>query len=156
MELAAYLIDAAPKSAWTHPGKRPVELFESREHDVLELLSRYEAHWRWLLGGTKRPRPVELRSEFSSRLIGSVPVLSATNEQWELRCSRIQALPVRVVFFYETGWPSEQPAFAPPAPGSRFIDTAADIQIDPATLPANQALMAAPDDREELNKPAAE
>lgn len=157
MELAGYLMYAAPQSAWTHPGKRPVGLFESREHNVLELLSRYEADWRWLLGGTKRPRPVELRSEFSTRLIGSVPILSASDEQWELRCSRIQALPVRIVFFDKTGWPSkEQPAFAPPAPASRFIDTAGDIQIDPATLPENRALMAALDELEELNKPAAE
>jgi hypothetical protein len=147
MELTAYLTYGASRSVWEHAGNHAVELFQSGEHKVLELISRHGADWRWLLSTTKRARPVQLRAVFSTQLIASVPILSATDEPWELRCSRLQALPVQIVFFDENGWPSaDQPAFEPPAPASRFIDTAADIQIDAATLPETKALMAALDE----------
>jgi hypothetical protein len=53
----AYLLYAAPESAWAEPAGLPVELFESGGHRVADLLERHEKSWRWLLTGNKSARP---------------------------------------------------------------------------------------------------
>lgn len=147
VDVAGYLVYGAPQDLWQQPGHRPAELFETVEHDVGGLIARYEADWRWLLTGNKSARPIELRSAFTTHLVASVPILSATEGRWELRASRVQASLSPAVFFDEDGWLSEdQPAFGTPAPESRFIDTDEDIQIDLSTLPESQELKADIDD----------
>lgn len=139
----AFLIYGAPLPLWEQPGDRPVELFADCDHDIRDLLSRFEKCWRWLLTGNKRARPRELRSEFNTELVSRVPIHCAADEPWELRCARVQAADSRILFFDDEGWLSDdQPAFGPPAPEARYIDTADDIQIDlSTTLPLNGEIL---------------
>ena len=138
--LRAYLVYGAPASLWGTPGDRPVKLFESRDHAVVELLSDHAKYWNWLLTGNRTARPRELRSEFSTRLVGSAQILTADGADWELRCVRVVATDTRMLYFDSDGQISDaQPAFGPLAPESRYIDTLDDIQIDPA-LPASRSL----------------
>jgi hypothetical protein len=137
----AYLLYAAPLSAWTLPAGLPVELFESGEHRVADLLKTHDKSWRWLLTGNKSARPKELRSAFTTELVAQLPILNPHGEVWELRCSRVQATAALVLFFDDGLVSLDQPAFGPPAPASRFIDGPDDSQVDHATTPENIALL---------------
>ncbi len=140
---AAYLVYAAPLSTWSLADRLPVELFENAEHDVTELVTRYAAYWKqWLPKGPNSPRLEEVRSTFRTTPIVTVPISLADGKHWDLRSVRVQANDAKIVFFNEHGLVAdEQPAFGEPAPESRFIDTAEDMQIDQATLPENRGLM---------------
>jgi hypothetical protein len=136
--LAAYLIYGAPDSTWDGGPSLPGELFTSAEHDIRDLLARHDKHWRWLLTGAKSPRPAELRSRFATSLLADVPIRDPhSGESWSIRCVSLKAMDARMLFFDDGLIAADQPAFGPPAPASRFSDTAEDIQTDQATLPEN-------------------
>lgn len=129
--LGAYLIYGAPESTWDRPDL-PGELFKPAEHDIRDLLARHDKHCRWLLTGAKTPRPVDLRSRFETTLLVDLPVHDPHAEgHWRVRCASIKARSAATLFFDEGLIAADQPAFEPPAPASRFIGTADDIQIDP-------------------------
>jgi hypothetical protein len=79
--LGAYLMYGAPASVWENAEDLPTELFDSAEHDIAQLLKRCDNHWRWLLTGAKTPRPVGMRSRFTTLLLadsrGGIPAGSA-------------------------------------------------------------------------------
>jgi hypothetical protein len=107
----------------------------------VDLLTRYESSWKWLLTGSKA-RPRDLRSRFTTTLVAAVPIHQSDGEAWELRCARVTATSNPVLFFTEDGWLAlDQPAFSDPAPASKYVDTDDDIQWDPASAPENRELI---------------
>jgi hypothetical protein len=140
-ELAgAYLVYGAPSSAWAEPRDLPAELLDSGEHQLSDLLSRHEKHWRWLLTGNKSARPTELRSQFTTTATASVPIHNPHGEAWELRAARVQATTAPILFFDDGLVSKDQAAFGQPAPASRYVD-GEDTQLDQATAPDNVELM---------------
>jgi hypothetical protein len=157
--VTGYLIYGARASLWAAPGHRPAELLSDGDHDTDQLLTTYASFWkRWRPAGPNSPRPTQLPERFRTHSIASIPILAPDREPWELRAVRIGHVEgTRQLQFDTAGLIShDQPAPGPVAPASRFIDTDDDIQIDPATLPENIALlkklekyMPNPDDRSE-------
>lgn len=126
----AYLIYAAPETAWAREAHHPRAIFEHGSHPVAELLrDRYEELWSWCLRGTRTTRPHALPAELRSEPIAS-SLIRAPSVDWELRCVRISGDDVRGwLEFDEAGWPladgaggepglSDSAEPAPAAPGA--------------------------------------
>jgi hypothetical protein len=138
---ATYMVYAAPTPTW-HSDRLPVSLFTDAEHDVKTLLNTYADFWaQWLPAGPNSPRVEAVRWNFTTSHVATVPIREPSGGDWELRCVRVQSTDSPMLIFDGRGVVADdQPALGPKAPPERFIDTAEDISIDPATLPENKAL----------------
>jgi len=112
----AFLIYAASQRVWSKPGKHPHELFGGGAHEVTALLEQYDADWRWLLTGNKTARPARLPATFTTTPVAAVPILSATEPDWELRCARVEATGSNTICFEESGWPTPAAPAGPAGP----------------------------------------
>jgi hypothetical protein len=112
----------------------PEELCRRRLNDKRATLA-----WDELLRGGYDSYPEAVPDLLATNVIGRGRV-----DDWELRA--VEVLPASEdLIGRDGGWPGRDRAadasHPPLAPASRFVDTAEDIQIDPATLPENIELM---------------
>ncbi len=93
-----------------------------------------------------------VQARFTSKLVAAVPIHVADGDDWLLRCARVEAMEGWVVVFDEHGLPDLRDCVdengydwstytGPVAPASRFVDSDADVQWDPATFPENRRLL---------------
>ena len=107
----AYLVYAAPDTAWEREGHHPRALFEGGTFALEELLEdSYPQLWTWCLQGTRMTRPLnlpgDLHSEPIARALARGPAVD-----WELRCVRIHGESAAGwIAFDAEGWPLEEPA----------------------------------------------
>jgi hypothetical protein len=102
----AYLMYAAPESAWARAGHHPEAIFAGGSLGVYELLRERDPElWEWCLRGTKTTRPQLLPAALQSTPIASASIRAPTLD-WELRCVRIDAEGGEWVGFDEDGWPT--------------------------------------------------
>lgn len=141
-ETAVYLVYAAPQAHWNSLIHQPVELLADGDHDVAHLLDTFAGIWRmWRPTGPLSPRVTRAHRMLTTCLVGATPIHTPSGRDWELRCVRLTPYG-EFLQFDPTGVPvSESATAAAAARALRFVDTDADVQIDPATLPENRALI---------------
>jgi hypothetical protein len=146
----AYLLTGAPKTVWESSSF--ADLFETAVHDPAQLCLRRLTDrkrtiaWDDLLRGGYDSYPHWVPAKIATNVCGRASV----GESYELRAVEI-TVPECEGIDLKGGWPNgNRPGearhprqVAPPADGSesKFVDTLDDIEIDPATLPENIALL---------------
>ena len=146
----AYLLTGAPKTVWE--SSPFADLFETAVHDPVELCLRRLTDrkrtiaWDDLLRGGKDSYPHWVPAKIATKVCGRASV----GEMYELRAVEI-SVPECEGIDLKGGWPNgnrpgeakHPQGVAPPADGSKskFVDPLEDIEIDPATLPENIALL---------------
>jgi hypothetical protein len=145
----AYLLTGAHMKTWeTSPFS---DVFDTAEHDPVELCMRrlpgknQTLVWDYLLDGGYDNYPSLLPGRITTEICGRAQV-----GEWELRAVEVIVPDDTEMISMTGGWPhGERPVEAkhPVANEheSRFVDTADDIQVDPATLPENIELLRAVD-----------
>lgn len=102
----AYLLYAAPDSAWAREVQHPEEIFAGGAFAVEELLhGAWAEMWEWCLRGTRTTRPLALPASLRTSPIATSTLRSPTVE-WRLRCVRIEGdAAAGWVRFDQDGWP---------------------------------------------------